>query len=270
MFTASERENFALYGLIKRPNFLPREKLNNARNLIFQTLEEKGIWRNGEWLLGDDIRSTDLTAGRDLVKSLERHRVMIELVNDQAVAAANALVEGRPVFPMGHYPGLLFTLPNATHWRVPHANWHQDMPRLAENEIPGVQIFAFLERVDKGGGGTLAVTGSHRLHNDGVRISSTDLRKKLRQYPYFAELMSNSAGASTDANAEDRLHFVRQSGKVGDVEVRVVEMTGEPGDVYFMDLRVLHTIAPNALRIPRIMLTHRYLLESARIALEGK
>jgi ectoine hydroxylase-related dioxygenase (phytanoyl-CoA dioxygenase family) len=128
--------------------------------------------------------------------------------------------------------------------------------------VPGVQIFAFLETVESGGGGTLAVTGSHRLSNGGVRISSSDLRKKLKQEPYFAELMANKT--------EDRLHFLREAGHVGNVALQVVEMTGEPGDVYFMDLRLFHTIAPNTRPIPRLMLTQRYLVESARIALYGK
>ena len=37
-------------------------------------------------------------------------------------------------------------------------------------------------------------------------------------------------------------------GHVGDVELQVVEMIGEPGDAYFMDLRVLHTYAHNRVR----------------------
>jgi ectoine hydroxylase-related dioxygenase (phytanoyl-CoA dioxygenase family) len=113
-----------------------------------------------------------------------------------------------------------------------------------------VQIFAILERVEAGGGGTLAVMGSHRLVHEGVRMSLADLRKKLERETYFSELMSNST--------DDRMRFLNEIGHVGDVELKVAEMTGEPGDVYFMDMRVLHTISPNKLRVPRIMLTQRY------------
>ena len=96
----------------------------------------------------------------------------------------------------------------------------------------------------------MAVMGSHRLLNEGVRISSAELRKRLKREAYFSELMSNST--------EDRMRFLNEIGHVGDVELKVAEMTGEPGDVYCMDLRVLHTISPNKLRVPRIMLTQRY------------
>lgn len=260
MFTTSEREAFARHGLIKRKNFLPAEKLEKARSLIFQRLEQTGLWRNGEWALDQAGIAPD--SGMALVKPLNRHPAIIDLVRGEVEAAASALVEDRPVFPMSAQPTLLFTLPNATTWTLPHKHWHLDMPRLPDGGAPGVQIFTFLKRVESGGGGTLAVSGSHRLFNDGVRASSGDLRKRLMKEPYFAELMSKQS--------DDRLHFLRQFGQVGDVLLQVVEMTGEAGDVYFMDLRILHTVAPNGRPIPRIMLTQRYLLESARIALFGK
>lgn len=262
MFTTAERETFATYGLLKRENFLPAAKVANARTVIFQHLAHAGLWHNGEWTLDKEQPATALTAGMALVKPLDHHPAIIELASAEAPAAASALVDGRPVFPMSRHPGLLFTLPNATTWTVPHQHWHSDMPRFAEGGVPGVQLFAILETVEPGGGGTLAVAGSHRLGNTGVRISSGDLRKQLKREPYFAALMSNPTG--------DRLQFLREVGHVGDVELQVVEMTGNAGDIYFMDLRVFHTIAPNARPIPRIMLTQRYLLESFRLALDGR
>lgn len=262
MFTASERETFAEQGLIKRETFLPATKVAAARQVIFQHLAQAGLWRDGSWTLDPEQPATELTAGMALVKPLDHHPAIMALASEEALAAAGALVDGRPLFPMSPRPGLLFTLPNATTWTVPHQNWHLDMPRLPDGGVPGVQIFAFLERVEPEGGGTLAVTGSHRVGNPQTRINSGDLRKQLKREPYFAELMGNQPG--------DRLRFLREVGHVGDVELQVVEMTGEVGDVYFMDLRLFHTIAPNARRIPRLMLTQRYLLESARIALYGQ
>lgn len=262
MFTPSERENFSVHGLIKRKNFLAPEKLAKVRDLIFQHFEQAGVRCNGGWSLDNYMRSAASDSGMALVKPLNRHPTLIELTSGEAPAAASALVNARPVFPMDQHPMLLFTLPNATTWMLPHQHWHLDMPRLPDPGVPGVQIFACLETVETGGGGTLAVTGSHRLFNERVRISSGDLRKRLKREPYFAALMANQT--------EDRLRFLREVGHVGDVELQVVEMTGEPGDVYFMDLRVFHTAAPNTRQIPRLMLTQRYLVEASRIALYGK
>lgn len=263
MFTAIERENFAVHGLIKRRNFLAPEKLANARHVIFEQLGQAGLCANGRWSLDQSPQVTAPVGGMALVKPLNRHQALIELTSGEAPAAASALVDERPVFPMDQRPALLFTLPNATTWILPHQNWHLDLPRLPGGDIPGVQIFAFLEKVEAGGGGTLAVTGSHRLLNQkGVRLRSADLRKQLKRERYFAELMADKTA--------DRLRFMREVGHVGNVALQVVELTGEPGDVYFMDLRVLHTAAPNTRPIPRLMLTQRYLLASARLALYGK
>jgi ectoine hydroxylase-related dioxygenase (phytanoyl-CoA dioxygenase family) len=190
-----------------------------------------------------------------LVKPLNRHPAIIDLAGGATLAAAGALAM-RLVYPMNPHPGLLCTFPNASTWSLPHQSWHLDFPRLAESGLPGVQIFAILDDVEPKGGGTLAVTGSHRLLNDVGRISSSDLRKRLKREPYFAELMSGEP--------IDRSRLMREPGRVGDVEVSVVEMTGKAGDVYFMDLRVLHNIAPNARPKPRLMLTQRYALGHAR------
>ena len=151
-------------------------------------------------------------------------------------------------------PQLLFTLPNAESWTVPHSIWHLDLPRLPDSGLPGVQMFAFLDTVAPGGGGTLVVTGSHRLLNEGRRISSKQLKKRLKREPYFRDLMSRGFA--------DRHRFIRERSRLGDVELQVVELHGEPGDVFLMALRILHTLAPNAARVPRIMVTQRFLLES--------
>lgn len=262
MFNATERANFAAHGLIKRNNFLPKERLARAREVIFGHLEREGLWRDGGWLLDMNRLPAAPFAGMTVVKPISRHPAIVDLPGEEASTAASALVDGREVFSSPSGVGLLFTLPTAGVWTVPHQNWHVDFPRLPVAGAPGVQIFAMLETIEPGGGGTLAVTGSHRLMNTGARINSSDLRKHLRREPWFAQLMSDKM--------DDRLRLMRETGHAGDVEVRVAEMTGEAGDVYFMDLRVLHNAAPNTLRMPRIMLTQRYHVEVARIAMDGK
>ena len=49
----------------------------------------------------------------------------------------------------------------------------------------------------------------------------------------------------------------------GDVELQVVELTGAPGDVWLMDLRVLHSLSPNTSDRVRIMASQRYYLPDA-------
>ncbi len=47
---------------------------------------------------------------------------------------------------------------------------------------------------------------------------------------------------------------MNRSTTVGGVELRVVEMTGEPGDVYLVHPLILHAPATNCLAVPRIVL----------------
>jgi hypothetical protein len=256
MFNKIEHDHFALHGLIKRSAFLSPAQLARAREVILQQFEREGVWKDGQWQLTRQDFIPGLAAGMALVKPLNRHPAIIELASGATLTAAGALAGGRPVYPMNPHPALLCTFPNASAWWLPHASWHLDLPRLAESGLPGVQVFAILDDVEPEGGGTLAVTGSHRLLNDEGRIRSLDLRKRLMREPYFAELMSDKPS--------DRSRLMREPSRVGDVELRVVEMSGEAGDVYFMDLRMLHNIAPNARSKPRLMLTQRYLLEHAR------
>ena len=46
---------------------------------------------------------------------------------------------------------------------------------------------------------------------------------------------------------------------VGNVALQVMELTGAPGDGYLVDLRTLHSGAPNAADRPRMMITDRFI-----------
>jgi ectoine hydroxylase-related dioxygenase (phytanoyl-CoA dioxygenase family) len=50
-------------------------------------------------------------------------------------------------------------------------------------------------------------------------------------------------------------------GEADGVPIEVVELTGAPGDLWLMDIRALHTAAPNASTAPRLMMTWRFLRE---------
>lgn len=259
MFSIEERERFAQRGLIKVEGFMPVEKIEAAHRVILAQLKREGIWQTGHWRFDHYPPSDAPDHGAKLIKPIKRQNQIVALAEDEGPAAASALLNGQAVFPMSPHPALLFTLPNADEWFIPYKAWHLDMPRLPENGIPGVQMFTFINSVKPQGGGTLVVTGSHHLLNEGGRISSSQLRKALKSEPYFAELLSSKSTA--------RQRFLDRPVNVNGYAMQVVEMYGEPGDAYLMDLRLLHTIAPNGNATPRMMLTQRYLLESAMAAI---
>jgi len=254
MLTGSQRAEFQTRGLLRLDGFLPADRVAQARGVVLRILGQRGVRRDGAWHFEHLPEATGPAAGMGLVRNAGRSQACRELMTAELLAVIRALLDGQPVVPMVDAPQVLFTLPNAPCWTVPHCNWHLDMPRLPDRCVPGIQLFAFLDTVAPGGGGTLVVAGSHRLLNTGNRISSKDVKRQLRREAYFRDLMS--------AQCADRARFLHDPGHAGDVELQVVELHGHPGDLFLMDMRLLHSVAPNAARVPRIMLAHRFLLPS--------
>ena len=152
-----------------------------------------------------------------------------------------------------HWGRPLVTFPHpGTAWAVPTSGWHLDSQDL---ELTTVVVFAHLAPVGPRGGGTLVVTGSHRLttpagpQTGDAPIRSRDVKAHLSTvHPWLRDLWR------TDGDS-DRIHRYLTAGAVIDgVQVRVEELTGEPGDVVIMHPRLLHVVAPNSLHTPRMML----------------
>jgi ectoine hydroxylase-related dioxygenase (phytanoyl-CoA dioxygenase family) len=139
-------------------------------------------------------------------------------------------------------------------WDVPHESWHLDSPATPDDPAIG-RVFVVLAPLRPDGGGTLVVTGSHRLvralaARAGRELSSPEARKRLRaEYPWFAAL-------SSPRDPEDRVRRFLQEGAVLDgMPVRVVPMCGARGDVFFMHPSLLHAPSPNVADGPRMMVT---------------
>jgi len=145
-------------------------------------------------------------------------------------------------------------------WDVPHSVWHLDYPAPgAARTLPGVQLFLCLDRVAPRGGGTVVITGIHRAVDaiplragDAWPGRSLDVRRALRrELPWFRELGSVRPG-------EDRIaRFMRAPSETDGESLAVVELTGEPGDVYLMHPWTLHAPAPSCSDRPRLVLTER-------------
>lgn len=260
MITKSIKQEFEFHGIIKLKNFLSHDKVAQSQNLVRQNLEREGIWKDGTWNFSEGESSIQ-DRGKAFLSSLKKQGQFVDLLSE-AQQLISEFLDQRSTYPATDYPHPLVTLPNSTSWSIPTKSWHLDCPRLSSGEIPGIQAFTFLETVTHGGAGTLAVMGSHRLLNNQGFLRSKQVLQQLKQETYFRNLMSKYY--------EGRQRFMHESGYIDDVELQVIEMIGEPGDVFLMDLRILHVGAPNALSIPRIMLTQRYLLESAQEEYHGK
>ena len=219
--------------------------------------------------LADRVQSAMLSAGLDdpnvpavgfkhrrkrVTRALKPHlnAVYTEELDD----CANQLLGGHAVGR--HAALLLMTLPGqspmgpVTQWSIPRQVWHTDAPRVSGPGVPGVIALGFLGPVLTGGGGTVFVAGSHRLLDArGRELRSKAFKRALRQKPYFNVLLGE--------DSVERARYLARAHRVDDVDVRVVELTGEPGDVVLADARLLHAPAPNAQSTPRVMVRGFYI-----------
>lgn len=134
---------------------------------------------------------------------------------------------------------------------VPSSIWHSDTPNIPGEGLSGVIVLGFINHVQPRGGGTMVITGSHRLFETSTSaITSKMAKRRLKKYPYFRELLSKKT--------TDRERFLEEPGYVNDIELKVVELTGEPGDAYFVNGSMLHTLTRNYQPHPRMMVRGFY------------
>lgn len=155
----------------------------------------------------------------------------------------------------------LVTFPTpGVRWEPRATEWHVDLCVIPGNPLPCVKLLALLSALEPRGGGTLVVTGSHRLamqlaaERGETRepLRSADLRRRLaRADTWLATFWAREGG-------EDRCRKLMDGGAcVGGVELRVAEVTGEPGDVFLMHPYALHAASPNVRERPRLMLAQQ-------------
>lgn len=264
--TLAQREEFRRRGVINLPGFLSKDLIDPARKLLHDVLEREEVCRQGMWI-GERLNGVlDWTVQMSkLLKTLhfstKRSPEFAAICSAELHNAAEQLMDGRSLITVSR-PQVLFTAPNAERWELPHKVWHMDIARVGKIGCPGVQMFTFVDQVDPGGAGTLVAAGSHHYVNDQGKVRSKDVKKQLRKAnPWFKGLFKLDGG--------DRRRYIDEPSRDGDVELQVVELTGAPGDVWLMDLRVLHSLSPNTTDRPRLMATQRYFLPEAIDAVNG-
>jgi hypothetical protein len=251
--TPEQRDTFARDGVLRLPGVLPADLVERARAAVLRPLERIGLWRDGAWRLDALPRPVWPSNGPSAGKTIgNKHPELAALMEAPAIRVpVDELLEGREIdrriYPR---PQVLFTLPNADQWMLT-SGWHTDAPRLASRRPAGVQVFAFLDQVAPRGGGTLAIAGSHRLLGDGRFMTAKQVHREIGHEPFIRQLWAKAPIPWAD-DAE------LPSGAVENLPLRVVELTGGPGDAWLMDLRTLHAGAPNASDRPRLMVTYRF------------
>ncbi len=239
--------------------------------------------------LGGDARGRRLSGMNPVMQGL-REAGALEASQRALQGAVDRALGPTRWQPKGLWYSLLSFPTGTQRWAVPRRSWHADEPAVAGDALPWtVFVFVFLRAVPHRGGGTVVVTGSHRCaehmarregrvdsalvrvfadDNEGLVdpdearvISPVDVMGRLSQEsPWFRELgghegeREREGDGDGDGDGERVGRYMRTGGVHEGVPVRVVELTGAPGDVVVMDPRCVHSVSANVAGVPRQVL----------------
>jgi hypothetical protein len=251
MFTPQQREEFDRSGIVRVPGAIASRDAATMCDRVWETLGRRFKIRRddpGTW------GARRVAGFHDLPKSENFEQIGSPAVRE---ALDNLLGDGNWQRPE-RWGSLLVTFPESTaRWDVPHKSWHLDFP--APSHVQGlfaVRLFVCLATLRPAGGGTLFLAGSHRLVQDladkeaSGKLRSAEAREGLiRNHPWVKGL------CSSDQKVDRVQQFVKEGAVINDVKVRVIEMTGEAGDIFMTHPLMLHAGSTNCAQSPRMVLS---------------
>ena len=251
MLSVEQQDEFARSGILRIPDAIAQRDAAKMCDVVWTALQRRYEIRRD---VPDTWKARRISGMHDLPRS----ETFAQIGSPQVREALDDLLGRRNWEPPERWGSLLVTFPESRdRWDVPRQGWHLDFP--AKRSLRGLfcmRLFTCLAKLPKGGSGTLFAEGSHRLVDglceiEGVeKLKSADARNALiRRYSWVRDLCSR------DGVSERIERFMERSEASNDIELRVIEMTGEPGDVLLAHPRLLHAGAKNCTSVPRLVLS---------------
>ncbi len=155
----------------------------------------------------------------------------------------------------------IVTFPEPGDWDVPTQLWHWDSEvDMHRDALNGLLVVGFVGTVTTGGGGTLLLCGSHRLLAAVAGRLPEGKPARRREWLYRSEPWLAALAGFGPSPLDRRAVFMTQGAEVEGVPLRVVELTGEPGDMVFCHPAIIHCVSPNRGAWPRMMRIKQALL----------
>jgi hypothetical protein len=215
----------------------------------------------GELAEAHGIRRDEPTSWRQLpgdLKAAKRDRVQARILTSRVRGVLDDLLGPGAWTSPRDWGRPLVTFPEPGRWELPTGNWHWDNPAEPHLDRPrGLFVVSFIGSVGPRGGGTLILSGSPRLLvqqerrlTAGERCASiATLRDRFHRSDPWLMALTGLAPSPADRIAA----FMDRETLVDGVPLRVVELTGEPGDMVFCHPVMVHCVAPNRGARPRFM-----------------
>lgn len=242
--TEEQRLSFQRDGFVRIPGAF--DGAAQMEEAIWRFFARRGVDRHDRstWPSGE---------ARHLQKLLTEPAFM-GIGGNRTTAAIDALMGAQWIRP-DHWGELLVTFPDRDRpWTVPTL-WHTDARYDDPLEPPGgLVVFSFINSVEHRGGGTLVLAGSHRLiarhfasdRGVGERATAAMRREFYQSHPWLEELVT----AGPDPH---RWTHLSAEVLIDGLPARMVELTGEPGEIVLVHPLLAHCIAVNGGTQPRFM-----------------
>lgn len=235
----SAKKTFFDTGVLKLPRFVSQKVVYNAREKILAELVRLNL-KVGKKLSSSKFQNLPIFQQTTHLSQMIKGGIEIErLFFNELLVKIEALV-GTKLRPALLNPQVLLSFPHKQVWSLKQLNWHLDLKPPINDEIPGVQAFILIDDVQPRGGATLALAGSHRLHY---------IRSGYNAHEIFR--------TNADFISHPEKFLIPQL--INDTQIQIIEMCGHGGDVYLMDLRILHSPSINSSRKMRMMTTNRFI-----------
>lgn len=232
--TPEQRSFFRERGYLFLRGALTRSQVRPIKEHVLDELSRLKIWSSGKSLSASIKGTPAFQQIAKLSGLIKQNDLQSRVITQDVLSTIGSLAEGKMAPAQSQ---LLISLPNQGDWTLNGLNWHTDISSSDPHRMPGIQAFILIDDIETHGGATLALAGSHLLAGRGE--SSRRIREVLRK--------------GGDMESE-----------LGSSNLSIVEMSGQAGDLYLMDMRLLHTPSINSTKKVRMMATVRYLLQDEK------
>ena len=243
------RDQLKTHGYAYLKQGVPRQIAEDVATDVWDYLEAVDVLkdRKESWPIGRPQRGPVFRAIRDYENGL------LPLFSRRFESGMATTID--PKLRVGREQILYVTFPSSSHdpeqWRVPWAGWHNDFTGDGTGITRAYLGFVLLNDVVAGGGTLVLLSGSHRLAEVIAPQHASAIMKQLgRKSAVLERLWDRKEGAPGAA--------VSERCEVDGVELQVLEMTGNIGDVYILDGALLH--APTANERPDVRLAAKCFL----------
>jgi hypothetical protein len=202
------------------------------------------------------IRRDDPATWRPIpgdLKAAKHDPIQARIASARVLGVFDDLLGKNELEPPRDWGRTIATFPEQGPWDVPTWFWHWDNPVDLHCDRPtALFVVSFIGEVAPRSGGTLILSGSARLllkqSDEGRQSAAKPWHAFYRSHPWLMAL-AGEAPSPPDRVAA----FMDRETVIDGVPLRVVELTGEPGDMVFCHPCMVHCGAPNRGSQPRFM-----------------